>query len=49
MGPAMAKPSTTEPPVLEFERPVVELERKIEELRQFSQGSSDLEREQRKP
>ena len=35
----------TETPVLDFERPVVELERKIEELRQFAEGSSDLERE----
>jgi acetyl-CoA carboxylase carboxyl transferase subunit alpha len=45
MGALMAKPMTSEPPVLEFERPVVELERKIEELRQFSHGSSDLQRE----
>src|SRR3954451_13923849 len=36
---------TSEPPVLEFERPVVELEKKIDELRQFAQGSSELQRE----
>ncbi len=35
----------TEAPVLEFERPVVELERKLEELRQFAQGSLELDRE----
>jgi acetyl-CoA carboxylase carboxyl transferase subunit alpha len=35
----------TEAPVLDFERPVVELERKIEELRQFAEGSADLDRE----
>ena len=32
-------------PVLDFERPVVELERKIDELRQFAQGSAELQRE----
>src|SRR3954453_5611129 len=36
---------TSEPPVLEFEGPVVELEKKIDELRQFTQGSSELQRE----
>jgi acetyl-CoA carboxylase carboxyl transferase subunit alpha len=37
--------SSSEAPVLEFERPVVELERKIDELRQFAQGRGELERE----